>query len=94
MTNNGYSIKYFYIFHSYNVNTKEKLPWGAVAGTDTTFASFSFSSEEVMKADGTVNMFERINDPELRATIVGFDKRFIALPIRNKAIGAIIAGKI
>lgn len=90
----GFNILQYTKTPKYNVNTKEKLPWGAVAGTDTTFASFSFSSEEVMKADGTVNMFERINDPELRATIVGFDKRFIALPIRNKAIGAIIAGKI
>jgi len=90
----GFNILQYTKTPKYNVNTKEKLPWGEVADADTTFASFSFSSEEVMKADGTVNMFERINDPELRATIVGFDKRFIALPIRNKAIGAIIAGKI
>lgn len=90
----GFNILQYTKTPKYNVNTKEKLPWGAVADANTTFASFSFSSEEVMKADGTVNMFERINDPELRATIVGFDKRFIALPIRNKAIGAIIAGKI
>lgn len=90
----GFNILQYTKTPKYNVNTKVKLPWGAVADADTTFASFSFSSEEVMKADGTVNMFERINDPELRATIVGFDKRFIALPIRNKAIGAIIAGKI
>lgn len=90
----GFNILQYTKTPKYNVNTKVKLPWGAVADANTTFASFSFSSEEVMKADGTVNMFERINDPELRATIVGFDKRFIALPIRNKAIGAIIAGKI
>ena len=90
----GFNILQYTKTPKYNVNTKVKLPWGAVADANTTFASFSFSSEEVMKADGTVNMFERINDPELRATIVGFDKRFIGLPIRNKAIGAIIAGKI
>ena len=90
----GFNILQYTKTPKYNVTTRVKLPWGAIGDVNTTFASFSFSSDEVMKADGTVNMFERVNDPELRATIVGFDKRFIALPIRNKAIGAIIAGKI
>ena len=71
-----------------------KIPFGAVEDSNTTFGSFSFSSEEVMKADGSVNMYERIGDPELRATVVGFDKRFLALPIRNKGIGAIVSTKI
>lgn len=47
-----------------------------------------------MKAMGNMKMYEKIDDPEQRATIVGFDMRFIALPIRNKAIGAIMASKI
>lgn len=55
------------------------------------FASVAFQSGEVMKADGDVFMYSRENDPEERATIVGFDKRFIALPIRNKGVGAIIS---
>lgn len=45
------------------------------------FCSFSFHSDEVMKADGDVFMYARENDPAERGTIVGFDKRFIALPI-------------
>ena len=90
----GFNILQYTKTPKYNVNTLAKLPYGSVSDANTTYGSFSFSSEEVMKAEGTVNMFERINDPELRATIVGFDMRFIALPIRNKAIGAIIAGKI
>ena len=44
-----------------------------------------------MKADGQIYMYARIDDPEERGTIVGFDKRFIATPIRNKAIGAIVS---
>lgn len=90
----GFNILQYTKTAKYNLLAKTKLPWGAVSDANTTYGSFSFSSEEVMKADGTVNMYERINDPELRATVVGFDKRFVALPIRNKAIGAIIAGKI
>lgn len=57
------------------------------------YCSFSFHSDEVMKADGEVFMYARENDPEERGTIVGFDKRFIALPIRNKGIGAIVGVK-
>jgi hypothetical protein len=46
-----------------------------------------------MKADGEIYMYIRENDPEQRGTIVGFDKRFIAVPIRNKGIGAIVSAK-
>ena len=55
------------------------------------FASVAFYKHEVMKADGEIYMYARYDDPEERGTIVGFDKRFIALPIRNKGIGAIIS---
>ena len=55
------------------------------------FASVAFYRHEVMKADGEIYMYARYDDPEERGTIVGFDKRFIALPIRNKGIGAIIS---
>ena len=51
----------------------------------------AFYKHEVMKADGEIYMYARYDDPEERGTIVGFDKRFIALPIRNKGIGAIIS---
>lgn len=44
-----------------------------------------------MKADGNVFMYAKENDPEQRGTIVGFDKRFIALPIRNVEIGVIVS---
>lgn len=90
----GFNILQYTKTPRYNFSTKVKIPFGAIEDVNTTFGSFSFSSEEVMKADGSVNMYERINDPELRATVVGFDKRFLALPIRNKALGAIIATKI
>lgn len=55
------------------------------------FSSVAFYAKEVMKADGEVHMYSRVDDPEERATIVGFDKRFIAMPIRGKGIGAIVS---
>ena len=59
--------------------------------TSINFASVAFQADEVMRADGEIYMYSRIDDPEERATLVGFDKRFIALPIRNKGIGAIVS---
>lgn len=87
----GFNILEFTRNARYNKNTLEKVAFtNAPAATDT-FSSFSFHREEVMKADGSVFMYRRDNDPELRGTIVGFDKRFICMPIRNKAIGAIVS---
>lgn len=55
------------------------------------FASVAFYAKEVMKADGETYMYASVDDPKERGTIIGFDKRFIALPIRNKGIGAIVS---
>lgn len=55
------------------------------------FASVAFYADEVFKADGDVYMYATYDDPKERATIVGFDKRAIVLPIRGKGIGAIVS---
>jgi hypothetical protein len=90
----GFNILEYTKNPKYNVTNLVKQPFGQIDNTNTTFSSFAFSSDEVMKADGTVKMYERSNDPELRGTVVGFDKRFIGLPIRNKAIGSIVSVNI
>lgn len=70
-----------------------KVPaaFGAIPNETDAFCSFAFQNGEVMKADGTVKMYKTVDDPKERATIVGFEKRFIALPLRNKGIGAIVS---
>lgn len=90
----GFNILQYTRTAKFDFTTRQKLPFGAVTDANTVFSSFSFSSEEVMKAMGEMKMYDKINDPEQRATIIGFDMRFIALPIRNKAIGAIMASKV
>lgn len=55
------------------------------------FASVALYAKEVMKADGDIHMYASVDDPKERGTIVGFDKRFVALPIRGKGIGAIVS---
>jgi len=61
----------------------------APAGTDAN-ASFFFQADEVMRATGTMDMFNRLRDPEARGDIIGFQQRFIALSIRGKLQGAIV----
>lgn len=72
-------------------STMTKKSFGATITGNDGFASFSFYTDEVMKADGDVYMYIRKDDPERRATIVGFDKRFVAMPFRNRGIGAIVS---
>lgn len=59
----------------------EKIEYGKTA-TDM-FASVAFYADEVFKADGDIYMYATYDDPKERATIVGFDKRSIVLPIRG-----------
>lgn len=72
-------------------STGKKKSFGAVNDIADTFSSFAFQSGEVMKADGQTKMYVTKDDPKERATIVGFEKRFVALPLRNKGIGAIVS---
>ena len=90
----GFNVLQFSKPATYDAGTMEKRAFGAEAGDTDTFCSFAFHGDEVMKADGEVHMYDKENDPEERGTIVGFDKRFIAVPIRNKAVGAIVSAPV
>lgn len=87
----GFGMLQFQLPPVYDFSTLEKKPFASEPDENDTFCSFAFYGDEVMKADGEVYMYIRENDPEERGTIVGFDKRFIALPIRGKGIGAILS---
>jgi len=86
----------FYSFAQMPVYTVQdkvltKLAFNAVKPENAQFASVAFYAEEVMKADGEIYMYSKEDDPGERATIVGFDKRFVALPIRGKGVGTIVS---
>lgn len=72
----------------------KKVAYGAAKVDSDCFSSIAFYAKEVMKADGDIFMYATENDPRERATIVGFDKRFVALPIRGKGIGAIVSASL
>lgn len=64
-----------------------------IDNTTHTQCSLFYSDKEVMRADGTVDVFARYKDPGERGDIIGFQKRFTALPIRNKYTAAIYSDK-
>lgn len=86
----GFNVLQFSKTPYYDITGKKKT-FGTINTPTDTFSSFAFQSGEVMKADGQVKMYMTKDDPKERATIVGFEKRFIALPLRNKGIGAIVS---
>jgi hypothetical protein len=74
----------------YNKTSGAKVAYGAVAAPSTdTIASIAFHKDEVMKAQGTLDMFVREKDPEERGDIMGFQMRGLSMPIRGKGIAAI-----
>ena len=73
----------------YNKTTGVKVAYGAVAADTDTVASFAFQKNEVMRANGTTDMFYTLKDPAQKGDIVNFQKRFVALPLRSKGFGAI-----
>lgn len=90
----GFNILQTSITPKYNAETLKKKSFTDEEMETDTFCSFAFHKDEVMKADGDTFLYSKENDPEERGTIIGFDKRFIALPIRDKALGAIVSTKV
>jgi len=88
----GFNILEYSKNPKYDATTMQKVPFDAIPNANHTYSSFSFISDEVMKADGSVDIHNNAST-EHRANIIGFDKRFLALPLRNKGIGAIVTAK-
>jgi len=88
---NIFGLKYFTNSQTprWNAATGVKVAFqAAAAGTDTV-ASVIWSKDEVMKADGSVEVFAKYNDPDQKGDVINFQKRFVALPFRSKVLGAI-----
>lgn len=74
----------------YNKTTGAKVAWMAAAAPSTdSVASIAFHKDEVMRAQGSVDMFAKEKDPEQRGDLIGFQMRGLSMPIRNKGIAAI-----
>lgn len=88
----GFEVYKYALTATFNKSTGAKVSFGAAAAPSTdTVSSFAYCEGEVMRAQGTLDMFFKpaeINT-DGRADEIGFQMRFKALPIRSKAIAAI-----
>ena len=80
----GFSIYTFCQLPYYNQTTGKKVAFGTAATSTDVQCSLFYSDQEVMRADGDIEVFAKYKDPGERGDVIGFQKRFTALPIRNK----------
>lgn len=78
----------------FDATTMRKKAFGAaVDPTKDAPASLFYCKDEVMRAQGTVEVFAKYKDPDQRGDVLGFQQRFTALSIRGKYMGAIYSPK-
>jgi hypothetical protein len=88
----GFDVYVYSGTATYNKSTGVKVAFGAAAAPSTdTVSSLAYCESEVMRAEGSVDMFylPKAMNTGNRADEIGFQKFHIAMPIRNKAIAAI-----
>jgi hypothetical protein len=73
----------------YNGATGVKLPWLSAVSASDAPSSLAYHTRSVARAQGTVDMYWRMSDPEYRGDIIGFNMRGVALPVTGKYTGAI-----
>ena len=89
----GFDLYTFSQLPYYNATTGQKVAFGTSAADTDTQCSLFYCANEVMRADGDIEVFARYKDPEQRGDLIGFQKRFTALPIRNKYQASIYSAK-
>lgn len=78
----------------YNGSTGKKLPWNAATSATDAPSSLFYYRNAVGRAQGTVGMYSRLDDPEYRGDVIGFNMRGVATPITGKYLGAIYSPKV
>lgn len=75
---------------------KTKLAYGAVPAVGEFMASVSFFAPRMMKATGTTKTYlsEAKDNPTTQENLVNFRHHFIALPLKNEAIGALVSATV
>ena len=80
----GFSLYTFSQLPYYNPTTGAKVAFGTASTATDAQCSLFYSDQEVMRADGDIEVFAKYKDPGERGDVIGFQKRFTALPIRKK----------
>lgn len=89
----GFKIHVTSMVPKYNGTTGEKVEWGAPVRDTDAIASTVWYRDAVCRAKSMEDMYYRLNDPEYRGDVLGFNMRGIALPITGKYLGAMFTTK-
>lgn len=91
----GFEV-YEYADNPYFKQDKTKLAFGAVPAAGEFMASVSFYAPRMMKASGSTKTYISVaaDSPTTQENLVNFRHYFIALPLKNEAIGAIASASV
>jgi hypothetical protein len=80
----------------YTVATRAKLAYGAVPGTGARQASVAFYAPRMMRATGSTKVYLSAakDSPTTQENLYNVRHYFIALPLKNEAIGAIVSNVV
>jgi len=89
----GFEVYEYVDTPSYTVSTLKKLAYGSVATSTERNASIAFYAPRMMRATGETKTYlqDASSMPTTQENIVSYRHYFIALPLRNEAIGAIVS---
>jgi hypothetical protein len=89
----GFEVYEYVDTPSYTVSSLKKLAYGSVATSTERNASIAFYAPRMMKATGETKVYLQDASvmPTTQENIVSYRHYFIALPLRDEAIGAIVS---
>ncbi len=90
----GFEVFVYSKLAKFNRTTGVKVAFGAAPAATDTISSLAYQANEVMRAQGSLDMFAELKTATERGDVLGFQMRALALPIRNKSMGAIYSPAI
>jgi hypothetical protein len=91
----GFEV-YEYADAPYYTQSKTKLPYGAVPAEGNFMASVAYYAPRMMRVTGSTKAYlsDAASNPTTQENLVNFRHYFIALPLKNEAIGAITSSAV
>lgn len=88
----GFDVYTFVSNPKYDATTKAKKVWGAVPAETDKVASFAFYVDNIGKKTGNTKQYFSLAaaNPTTQTNLLNYRHYFIAMPVQNQAIGAII----
>jgi hypothetical protein len=89
----GFDIYEYVDCPQYTVSNKTKLAFNAIPTSTERTASVCYYTKRTMRATGSTKMYyaEASTNPSMQESSVNFRHYFIAVPLKNEAIGAIVS---